>query len=65
MSSRTERSASFQEREGSLVTDKYNLEAGDLKARFPNVNEAKVMRKIDMRVVPVLCVLYLLAFLDR
>jgi len=37
----------------------------DLKARFPNINEKKVMRKIDMRVIPVLCVLYLLAFLDR
>lgn len=38
---------------------------GDYKARFPNVNERNVMRKIDFRVVPVLCVLYLLAFLDR
>jgi len=27
--------------------------------------EAKLMRKIDLRVVPCLCVLYLLAFLDR
>ncbi|OSX60459.1 hypothetical protein POSPLADRAFT_1171562 [Postia placenta MAD-698-R-SB12] len=37
----------------------------DLKTRFPTVDEAKVMRKVDMRVIPVLCVLYLLAFLDR
>ncbi|KAH9938667.1 major facilitator protein [Fomitopsis serialis] len=37
----------------------------DYRARFPNINEAKVLRKIDARVVPVLCVLYLLAFLDR
>ena len=37
----------------------------DYKARFPNVDEKKVLRKIDFRVVPVLCVLYLLAFLDR
>ncbi|TFY57815.1 hypothetical protein EVJ58_g6795 [Rhodofomes roseus] len=37
----------------------------DYKTRFPNINEAKVLRKIDIRVVPVLCVLYLLAFLDR
>ena len=42
-----------------------HAEGGDYRARFPNVNEAKVMRKIDIRVVPVLCVLYLLAFLDR
>ena len=29
------------------------------------VNERRVLTKIDLRVVPVLCVLYLLAFLDR
>ena len=29
------------------------------------VNERKVLAKIDLRVVPVLCVLSLLAFLDR
>ena len=40
-------------------------EGGDYRARFPNVDERKVMRKIDIRVVPVLCVLYLLEFLDR
>ena len=45
--------------------DKYNLEGGDLRARFPNVDEAKVIRKIDIRAVPVLCIMYLLAFLDR
>ncbi|KAF9644846.1 MFS general substrate transporter [Thelephora ganbajun] len=35
------------------------------KEIFPNVDEDKVLRKIDIRVVPVLCLLYLLAFLDR
>ncbi|KAM5531745.1 hypothetical protein V8D89_014594 [Ganoderma adspersum] len=38
---------------------------GDYRVRFPNIDERKVMRKIDVRVVPVLCILYLLAFLDR
>ncbi|KAI0636652.1 MFS general substrate transporter [Trametes polyzona] len=53
------------------VEKQYNLapyvsaEGGDYKTRFPNVDEAKVVRKIDLRVVPCLCVLYLLAFLDR
>ncbi|KAI0647386.1 MFS general substrate transporter [Trametes meyenii] len=53
------------------VEKQYNLapylsaEGGDYKTRFPNIDEAKVIRKIDLRVVPVLCVLYLLAFLDR
>ncbi|TBU38440.1 MFS general substrate transporter [Dichomitus squalens] len=55
----------------SDVEKQYNLapygvpEEGAYKARFPNIDERKVIRKIDMRVVPVLCVLYLLAFLDR
>lgn len=31
----------------------------------PGINERKLMAKIDMRLLPVLCVLYLLAFLDR
>ena len=39
--------------------------AVDYKARFPDIDEARVLRKIDVRVVPVLCVLYLLAFVDR
>ncbi|PCH41172.1 MFS general substrate transporter [Wolfiporia cocos MD-104 SS10] len=37
----------------------------DLATRFPRIDEKKVVRKIDLRVIPVLCVLYLLAFLDR
>ena len=56
---------SSQDQRESVSLDKYNLEGGDLRARFRNVNEAAVIRKIDMRVVPVLCVMYLLAFLDR
>ena len=40
-------------------------EEGGYKSRFPHINERSVMRKIDLRVVPVLCILYLLAFLDR
>ncbi|KAM3076042.1 High-affinity nicotinic acid transporter [Clarireedia jacksonii] len=30
-----------------------------------HTTEAKLMRKIDLRVIPFLCILYLLAFLDR
>jgi hypothetical protein len=32
---------------------------------FSGVNEAKVLRKMDMRLIPVLAILYLLSFLDR
>ncbi|KAI0926061.1 hypothetical protein AcV5_008625 [Taiwanofungus camphoratus] len=37
----------------------------DYKQRFPNINESKVVRRIDLKVVPVLSIMYLLAFLDR
>jgi hypothetical protein len=30
-----------------------------------NVNEAALLRKIDLRVLPFICIMYLLAFLDR
>ena len=31
----------------------------------PHTTEAKLLRRIDWRVVPCLCILYLLAFIDR
>lgn len=31
----------------------------------PHTTEKKLMRRIDVRVIPILCILYLLAFLDR
>ena len=61
----SETSERFHDRGSSVDVDKYNLEGADLKTRFPNVDEAKLLRKIDIRVVPVLCIMYLLAFLDR
>jgi hypothetical protein len=32
---------------------------------FRGIDEAKVLRKMDIRLIPVLAVLYLLCFLDR
>ncbi len=32
---------------------------------FSHINEAKVLRKMDLRLIPMLAVLYLLSFLDR
>ena len=44
----------------------YDLEADlDQSKEAPSINERRLLRKIDFRLVPVLCVLYLLAFLDR
>lgn len=40
-------------------------DGGDDKKSLSKTEEAKLLRKIDFRVLPVLCVLYLLAFLDR
>ena len=35
------------------------------KILYPNVDEAALLRKIDLRLVPILSALYILAFLDR
>ena len=32
---------------------------------FSHIDEKKVLRKMDMRLIPMLAVLYLLSFLDR
>ena len=32
---------------------------------YPDINEPALMRRIDIRVVPVLCLLFVFAFLDR
>ncbi|KIP10635.1 hypothetical protein PHLGIDRAFT_84571 [Phlebiopsis gigantea 11061_1 CR5-6] len=42
-----------------------SIEHLDYRTRYPTVDERKLLRKIDFRLVPVLCILYLLAFLDR
>lgn len=36
-----------------------------VSSEYPNVDEAAVLRKMDVRLIPMLSVLYLLAFLDR
>ena len=35
------------------------------KEAYPNIDESALIRKIDIHVVPVLCLLFLFAFLDR
>jgi hypothetical protein len=35
------------------------------KANLPDVNERKLIAKIDLRLIPAICLLYVLAFLDR
>jgi len=51
--------------ETSSDPEKYQYDEDLHVPALSATTEAKLMRKIDLRVVPCLCVLYLLAFLDR
>ncbi|KAJ6782851.1 hypothetical protein PWT90_02850 [Aphanocladium album] len=42
-----------------------NQPAAGLPAEFAHLDEKKILRKMDLRLIPVLAVLYLLSFLDR
>jgi hypothetical protein len=37
----------------------------DLSAEHPTIKERKLVLKIDLRILPILCVVYLMAFIDR
>lgn len=43
------------------------LSDGKLTAKdiYPDIDESALKRRIDMRVIPALCVVYLFAYLDR
>lgn len=41
------------------------LELAELQARFPEERRRKLIRKVDWRLVPVLALYYLLAWIDR
>jgi hypothetical protein len=43
----------------------YNDDAPDMVACPPHTTERKLITKIDLHVIPFLCIMYLLAFLDR
>ncbi|TCD70506.1 hypothetical protein EIP91_003267 [Steccherinum ochraceum] len=51
--------STLDEKDGSINFDEEPLQ------RFPDVDNEKLLRKIDLRLVPVLSTLYVLAFLDR
>ncbi|KAF9647072.1 MFS general substrate transporter [Thelephora ganbajun] len=58
--------ASFLEKQSQVQSSASStVERVSYKVRFSHIDERKVMRKIDLRVIPVLTLLYLLAFLDR
>ena len=37
----------------------------DLSVEHPTITERKLVLKIDLRILPILCVVYLMAFIDR
>ncbi|KAG9246157.1 major facilitator superfamily domain-containing protein [Calycina marina] len=47
-----------------LNSDNRHLSANDVVSS-PHITERKLVSKIDLRVIPFLCILYLMAFLDR
>ena len=42
-----------------------SLDRGQTEAKLTTTTERKLLAKIDLHILPVLCILYLLAFLDR
>lgn len=53
------------EDKASLHSDDRELEVKQSSSTTKNVSERQLLRKIDLRIIPVLCVLYVLSFLDR
>ncbi|KIM97256.1 hypothetical protein OIDMADRAFT_147763 [Oidiodendron maius Zn] len=51
--------------QGEKVTLEHGLNAAERHEDFSGVDEKKTLRKMDIRLIPVLAVLYLLSFLDR
>ena len=54
----------------ALPTNRQSVESGyggipTAKEMYPDINEPALMRRIDIQVVPVLCLLFVFAFLDR
>lgn len=60
--------ASAREFENPSIAQDENITACESGIRGPpsfNVDEKAVLRKMDLRLIPMLSILYLLAFLDR
>ncbi|KAI9747049.1 MAG: hypothetical protein M1835_002248 [Candelina submexicana] len=45
--------------------DRYAVDPESARIDFSHINEKKVLRKMDLRLIPMLALLYLLSFLDR
>lgn len=66
MSSRTDKPVSVgQEDAGVKELEEHDLNSDGHDDDFSGIDEKKTLRKMDVRLIPALAVLYLLAFLDR
>ena len=67
MQDREDREVSSLDKESSLrvADDPHQVPLYNPHVDISNVDERKLMRKIDLRLVPWLALLYLLSFLDR
>ncbi|KAL4900126.1 hypothetical protein BDW74DRAFT_188671 [Aspergillus multicolor] len=50
---------------GVPVVDDNNLEAGTLTLHLEPINKRQLLMKIDLRLLPMLCFMYMITFLDR
>lgn len=37
----------------------------ELRVKHPTINERRLVTKIDLKILPILCIVYLMAFIDR
>ncbi|EFE36463.1 uncharacterized protein ARB_03984 [Trichophyton benhamiae CBS 112371] len=64
----TEMREDVERNNGPDVSEKHDSELRSTSSSepdFSDINEKKVIRKMDMRLIPALALLYLLSFLDR
>lgn len=57
-----------EQRIENLNAEKISTSSGELEAQYVELDEAeanRVLRKVDYRLVPMLSLLYLVAFIDR
>ncbi|KAH8106173.1 MFS general substrate transporter [Cristinia sonorae] len=65
LNGRKEESYVIDEKNGSSISGIEAPGGNDLAQQFPTVNDKQLVRRIDLRLLPVLSLLYVLSFLDR
>lgn len=65
MSSLTDKPVSVGQEDAVEKELEHDLNSEGHEADFSGIDEKKTLRKMDVRLIPALAVLYLLAFLDR